>query len=41
MEEQLNSDLPPHARPNDVELSIVTMRFDAADAAALLAVLSK
>ena len=41
MEVQLNRDLPPHARSNDVELSIVTMRFDAADAGALLAVLSK
>lgn len=27
--------------PNDIELAIVTMRFDAADAGALLAVLSK
>lgn len=41
MEEQLNSDLSPYERPNDVELAIVTMRFDAADAGALLAVLSK
>ena len=41
MEEQLSgSSLPPHT-PHDVELAIVTMRFDAADAGALLAVLSK
>jgi len=32
---------PAAAGHSDVELAIVTMRFDAADAAALLAVLSK
>ncbi len=41
MEEHLNSDVLPAARSHDVDLAIVTMRFDASDAAALLAVLSK
>ncbi len=41
MEEQLNSDARSHPTVHDVELAIVTMRFDAADAGALLAVLSK
>ena len=36
------SDDPAHdAAPDDVELTVVTMRFDAADDAALLAVLAK
>ncbi len=37
MDEQPERELRPH----DVDLAIVTMRFDAADAGALLAVLSK
>ena len=41
MHEQLGSDVQPNPTPPDVELAIVTMRFDAADAAALLGVLSK
>lgn len=41
MEEQLSSDSQPPAPHHDVELAIVTMRFDAADASELLAVLSK
>lgn len=35
------SDERPDAESNDVELTIVTMRFDATDNAGLLAVLSK
>jgi len=41
MDEQLSSDSQPRPTPHGVELAIVTMRFDAADAGALLAVLSK
>lgn len=41
MDEQLTSDSRAHSTAHDVELAIVTMRFDAADAGALLAVLSK
>ena len=41
MEEQLGSDSSSPTTHNDVELAIVTMRFDAADASALLSVLSK
>jgi quinol monooxygenase YgiN len=32
---------PPDVEPSEVELAIVTMRFDAADAATLMSVLSK
>ena len=33
--------MPDHDRPNELEIAIVTMRFDAADTDALVGVLSK